>query len=91
MFYAGGGCLCYYNPVQDAYGQEYYQSFSGGNPNGADGGEVRKRSNTGYDITNAKTAGIGGGGGGGYYQSATDYANASAGGRGLVSVRIHLY
>ena len=91
IFYSGGGGVGYYNPVQDAYGQEYYQSFSGGNPNGADGGEVRKRSSTGYDITNAKTAGIGGGGGGGYYQSATDYADASAGGRGLVSVRIHLY
>lgn len=90
-FYSGGGGIGYYNPVQDAYGEEYYQSFSGGKPNGAKGGEVRKRTSSGYDVTNATTAGIGGGGGGGYYQTSVYYANASAGGQGLVSIRIHLY
>lgn len=87
-FYSGGGGIGYTTPVPDAYGEQHYVSYSGGKPNGADGGYIYNNKT----IVNATTAGIGGGGGGGYYQGSTsDNAQASAGGRGLVSVRIHLY
>lgn len=87
-FYSGGGGSGYSTPIPDAYGEQHYVSYSGGKPNGADGGYVYNNTT----IYNAKTPGIGGGGGGGYYRGSTsENAQASAGGRGLVSVRIHLY
>lgn len=88
VYYSGGGGGGYVTPVPDAYGEQHYVSYSGGEPNGADGGYI-------YDdktATNATTPGIGGGGGGGYYNGASlPNAQASAGGNGLVSIRIHLY
>lgn len=63
--------------------------FTGGSPNGANGGAASKGSHR----VDATKAGIGGGGGGGTtdnYGFSYNEAQPSAGGPGLVAIRIHL-
>lgn len=81
-FYSGGG-----GSGRNASSTTMADAYNGGSPNGANGALVTKRSQAG-----AGTAGIGGGGGGGAYipgnqQGAT--LRSSAGGNGLVAIRIH--
>lgn len=77
-FYSGGG------------GNGFH---SGGSPNGANGVTYASGTSSSYYLVNATTAGIGGGGGGGggmIIDGDMQTANGSAGGPGLVAIRVHL-
>lgn len=79
-FYSGGGASGTFRGGQSV--------FTGGSPNGANGAHAEY-----MNVTNASQAGIGGGGGGGssYYAAGREYKGyASAGGPGLVAIKIHL-
>ena len=78
-FYSGGGASGTLIGGQSV--------FTGGSPNGANGAHAEY-----MNVINASQAGIGGGGGGGssYYAAGREYkGNASAGGPGLVAIRLH--
>lgn len=77
-FYSGGGA--------SGTSRDNQLVFTGGSPNGANGAHAEYMS-----VTNASQSGIGGGGGGGAsYISGREYkGNASAGGPGLVAIRLH--
>ena len=80
-FYSGGGGAGVWGQGNQA---------SGGSPNGADGGYIHVTGDYEATVSNAPTPGIGGGGGGGaYWHSRAMVVNPSAGGSGLVSIRIH--
>ena len=84
IFYSGGGA----GGKRYRYSESNIVSFNGGSPNGANGGAASLNSGR----INATKAGIGGGGGGGTSdrgEYSYNVASPSAGGNGIVAIRLH--